>query len=106
MCIRDRAMGVRVMLSTEVKDIHNLFTLGYTHVILATGAWQKGSAGLEYGEEKNVIEFLEAAKKAPETLHLGKHVVVIGGVLRLQGKNNLRMYSLRYSTRRWGLPRL
>ena len=32
-----RAMGVRVMLSTEVKDIHNLFTLGYSHVILATG---------------------------------------------------------------------
>ena len=74
-----RAMGVRVMLSTEVKDIHNLFTLGYTHVILATGAWQKGSAGLEYGQETNVIEFLEAAKKAPDTLHLGRHVVVIGG---------------------------
>ena len=37
------------------------------HVILATGAWQKGSAGLEYGEEHNVIEFLEAAKKAPDT---------------------------------------
>ena len=74
-----RAMGVRVMLSTEVKDIHNLFTLGYSHVILATGAWQKGSAGLEYGQETNVIEFLEAAKKAPDTLNLGRHVVVIGG---------------------------
>ena len=74
-----KAMGVRVSLNTEVKDVHNLFTLGYTHVILATGAWQKGSAGLEYGQETNVIEFLEAAKKAPDTLHLGKHVVVIGG---------------------------
>ena len=74
-----RAMGVRVMLNTEVKDVHNLFTLGYSHVILATGAWQKGSAGLEYGQETNVIEFLEAAKKAPDTLNLGRHVVVIGG---------------------------
>ena len=74
-----RAMGVRVSLNTEVKDVHNLFTLGYTHVILATGAWQKGSAGLEYGQETNVIEFLEAAKKAPDTLNLGRHVVVIGG---------------------------
>ena len=74
-----KAMGVRVALNTEVKDLHRLFALGYTHVILAVGAWQKGSAGLAYGEETNVIEFLEAAKKAPETLHLGKHVVVIGG---------------------------
>ena len=73
-----RAMGVRVNLNTEVKDIHNLFTLGYSHVILATGAWQKGSAGLEYGQETNVIEFLEAAKKAPDALHLGRHVVEIG----------------------------
>ena len=30
-------------------------------------------------EEHNVIEFLEAAKKAPDTLNLGRHVVVIGG---------------------------
>ena len=74
-----KAMGVRVALNTEVKDLHRLFALGYTHVILAVGAWQKGSAGLAYGEETNVIEFLETAKKAPETLHLGKHVVVIGG---------------------------
>ena len=73
------AMGVKVELNTEVKDVQELFAQGFTHVILATGAWQKGSAGLEYGEEHNVIEFLEAAKKAPDTLNLGRHVVVIGG---------------------------
>ena len=33
--------------------------------MIPTGAWQKGSAGLEYGEERNVIEFLEAAKRPP-----------------------------------------
>ena len=73
------AMGVKVELNTEVKDVQELFKQGYTHVILATGAWTKGSAGLEYGEEMNVIEFLEAAKKNPGSLNLGKHVVVIGG---------------------------
>ncbi|WP_130870123.1 putative selenate reductase subunit YgfK [Intestinimonas massiliensis (ex Afouda et al. 2020)] len=73
------AMGVKVELNTEVKDVQELFKQGYTHVLLATGAWNKGSAGLEYGQEMNVIEFLEAAKKNPGSLNLGKHVVVIGG---------------------------
>ena len=73
------AMGVKVELNTEVKDVQALFGKGYTHVILATGAWHKGSAGMEYGEEMNVIQFLEAAKKNPGSLNLGKHVVVIGG---------------------------
>ena len=73
------AMGVKVELNTEVKSVQELFDKGYTQVILATGAWHKGSAGLEYGEEMNVIEFLEQAKKAPDSLKLGKNVVVIGG---------------------------
>lgn len=73
------AMGVKVELNSEVKSVQELFDKGYTQVILATGAWHKGSAGMEYGEEMNVIEFLEAAKKAPESLKLGKNVVVIGG---------------------------
>ena len=71
-------MGVKVKLNTTVSDIKTLLQ-DYTHVILATGAWQHGSAGLEYGEEMNVIAFLEAAKKAPESLKLGENVVVIGG---------------------------
>ena len=73
------AMGAKVVLNTEVKSAQELFDQGYTHVIFATGAWNKGSAGLEYGEEMNVIEFLEKAKKAPESLQLGENVVVIGG---------------------------
>ena len=73
------AMGVKVELNTEVKDVQELFSKGYTHVILAAGAWEKGSAGLEYGQEMNVIEFLVNAKKNPGSLNLGKHVVVIGG---------------------------
>ena len=73
------SMGAKVVLNTEVREVRSLFAQGYTHVILATGAWSKGSAGLEYGEARNVIAFLEQAKKAPETLDLGENVVVIGG---------------------------
>ena len=72
------SMGVKVQLNTPVFDVNALLQ-NYTHVILATGAWQHGSAGLEYGEEMNVISFLERAKKAPEALKLGENVVVIGG---------------------------
>ena len=72
------AMGVKVKLNTTVSYVKTLLQ-DYTHVILATGAWQHGSAGLEYGEEMNVIAFLEATKKAPEGLKLGENVVVIGG---------------------------
>lgn len=74
-----QAMGAKVELNTEVKSAQSLFDQGYTHVILATGAWKKGNAGLEYGDTVNVIEFLEEAKKAPESLKLGENVVVIGG---------------------------
>ena len=72
------AVGVTVCLNTRIDDVKALLNV-YTHVILATGAWSKGSAGLEYGEEMNVISFLESAKKAPDTLKLGENVVVIGG---------------------------
>lgn len=72
------AMGVKVKLGVRVDDIEAL-KKEYTHIILATGAWCGGSAGLEYGEEMNVIAFLEAAKKAPQTLRLGENVAVVGG---------------------------
>ena len=51
------AVGVTVKLNTRVEDVRGLLD-GFTHVILATGAWNHGSAGLEYGEEKNVLAFL------------------------------------------------
>ncbi len=72
------AMGVKVRLNTRIGDLQALRGQ-FGHVIVATGAWQHGSAGLEYGEEFNVLSFLEAAKKAPDTLKLGENVVVIGG---------------------------
>ena len=56
------AMGVKVHLNTRIGDIKSLLNV-YTAVVVAAGAWNHGSAGLEYGEELNVISFLETAKK-------------------------------------------
>lgn len=74
-----KAMGARFELGVEVKSAEELKAKGYTHVIFATGAWKKGDAGLEYGEARNVIDFLEAAKADPAKLDVGNTVVVIGG---------------------------
>ena len=72
-------LGVEVRLNTAVSCTRQLLDEGFTHVIVANGAWQKGSLRLEGGEALNVIEYLERQKNAPETLDLGDDVVVIGG---------------------------
>ncbi len=74
-----KAYGAKFRLNEAVTSVTGLFTQGYTDVIVAVGAWKPGSARLEYGEAVNVIEFLQTAKSAPETLHLGSDVVIIGG---------------------------
>ena len=74
-----RAMGARFVTGVEITDVKDLLDHGFTHVILATGAWKPGDAGLKYGRAMNVIDFLEKAKKTPEELKLGRSVAVIGG---------------------------
>ena len=74
-----KAYGAKFELGVEVKSADELRAKGFTHVIFATGAWKPGAAGLDYGEERNVISFLERAKKDPGSLKLGTDVVVIGG---------------------------
>lgn len=74
-----RAYGVDVHVNTRVNSIDELRAQGFTDVVVATGAWMPGTAGLGEGNELDVLEFLEGAKKAPDTLDLGSDVVVIGG---------------------------
>ncbi|MDY2777913.1 MAG: putative selenate reductase subunit YgfK [Collinsella sp.] len=72
-----RAFGAEVQLNTRINSIDELMSQGFTDVVVATGAWMPGSVGL--GEaELDVLEFLEAAKRHPETLDLGSDVVVLG----------------------------
>lgn len=72
------AMGAKIVLNTEIKDIDKLKEEGFTHIILAVGASKPGYLKLEAGEAQNALQFL-AKLKAKEELHLGKNVVVIGG---------------------------
>ena len=57
------AFGAKVQLNTRVESIDELKAQGFTDVVVATGAWMPGSAGLSEGAELDVLEFLEAAKK-------------------------------------------
>ncbi len=72
-------LGVEIRLNTRVDSAEALLGAGYTHVILAIGAWSHGSLRLEKGQAMNVLDFLLARKKAPDSLNLGQNVVVIGG---------------------------
>lgn len=72
-------LGVKIRLNTGIDDAPSLLSQGYSHVIIAVGAWQHGELKLQKGRALNVLEFLEKAKKAPTELHLGKNVAVIGG---------------------------
>ena len=75
MCIRDSishdaelclAFGAKVQLNARVDSIDELKAQGFTDVVVATGAWMPGSAGLGEGAELDVLEFLEAAKKGED----------------------------------------
>ena len=94
------AFGAKVQLNARVDSIDGLKARGFTDVVVATGAWMPGSAGLGEGAELDVLEFLEAAKKG-EKLELGEDVVVIGAgntamdaarvAKRLAGVKNVRL---------------
>lgn len=72
-----KAMNVTVKLNTEINSAGQLSE--FDHIILAVGAWKHTPLRLDEGESLNVIDFLEKAKKAPETLNMMGHVVVVGG---------------------------
>lgn len=73
-----KAYGVRFMMETEILDLDGLKGQGFGTIILAVGAHKSMPIGVETEKEYNAVEFLAQARKAPEDLELGKHVVVIG----------------------------
>ena len=72
------AFGAKVELGREVTDVAELKAEGYTDVVVCTGAWAPGHVGLEYGEEIDVLEFLEAAKAGKDLTSLGSDIVIVG----------------------------
>ncbi len=72
-------LGVTVKLGAEITAPLDLLEQGFSRVIVAIGAWNPGKLALTTGVALNVLEFLEKQKNAPQSLMLGKRVVVIGG---------------------------
>ncbi len=93
-------LGVTVKLNTTVLNPADLLAQGFTHVIVANGAWNHGQLKLEGEQAMNVLDFLEALKKNPESLNLGNDVVIIGAgntamdaarAAKRQGAENVRL---------------
>ncbi|MEG0767261.1 MAG: FAD-dependent oxidoreductase, partial [Clostridia bacterium] len=74
-----RALGVTLRCGCPVSSGASLLEAGYTHVLYAIGAWAHRALPLQGGQAMDALTFLEAAKDKPETLSLGRHVLVIGG---------------------------
>lgn len=73
------ALGAEIRTGCQVKSAAELAAAGFTHVILAVGAWQPGHLELKEGKALNVLEFLQRFKADDPALSLGRHVVVTGG---------------------------
>ena len=71
-------MGAEFVCGKPAPALAELSEAGFENIILAFGAEQPGTLGIE-GNVLNVIDFLRRAKNAPETLSLGKNVAVVGG---------------------------
>jgi len=74
-----RAMGAELLTGCEKTSVEELRGLGFEYVVLAIGAWKAGALHLEYGEAVNALTFLEQFKRAPQSVKLGKNVVIVGG---------------------------
>lgn len=74
-----KAYGAEFRTGVDVTSIRALREQGFTDVIVAVGAWKAGKSPLQYGDVLDAVEFLEAAKKEPESVSLGADVVVLGG---------------------------
>lgn len=95
------AYGAEVQTGTEIKSIDRLKEQGYTDVIVATGAWENGDLRLSYGEILDALDFLVKAKTDPDSLQIGKNIVVLGGgntamdtaraALRVKGVEKVRL---------------
>ncbi|MDD3339097.1 MAG: putative selenate reductase subunit YgfK [Lachnospiraceae bacterium] len=72
-------LGVEIKYNTTVEKISDLKALGYDAVVVAVGAYKRGSLVMDGYTPKNALEFLEEFNASKGNVGLGKNVVVIGG---------------------------
>jgi len=71
-------LGAKFEYNHPIADLEELKAAGFDAIVLAVGANKSIALGIESDNEINAMEFLEACRNAPETLRLGKNVVIIG----------------------------
>lgn len=74
-----RAMGVEFITGREINSPDEIKDYGFEAVIIAAGAWKPGKLALEYGEARNVIDFLREFKEKGALTAPGRRVVIVGG---------------------------
>ncbi|MBN2555076.1 MAG: putative selenate reductase subunit YgfK [Anaerolineales bacterium] len=83
---RDLALIERSGVTFEMNcdpglSIAGLKADGFTYIVLAIGAWKSRQLDMEGDQNKvrGAIEFLQAFRRDPGNVSLGKHIAVIGG---------------------------
>ena len=69
-------LGVEVKCGAPAPSVDELKKMGYTHILMATGAWQAGELGIP-GNVKGVIGWMKEMKQQVKPCIEG-HVVVVG----------------------------
>ena len=68
--------GVQVKLGAPAPSVSELKAMGYTHILMATGAWKAGELGIP-GNVRGVIGWMKEMKAQVKPC-LSGHVVVVG----------------------------
>ena len=72
-------LGVDIRLNTPAPLPEKLYAQGYTHIILAVGAWSPGHLSLEGEPAMNALDFLGRIREWGKLKRKPGHIVVVGG---------------------------
>ena len=70
-------LGVEIKLNSEILSPATLFHEGFTHVVLAVGAWVSGELPLEKGCAVDALNFLQSYNRGE--VQVGASVAIVGG---------------------------
>ena len=71
--------GAELILGTDISSLDELKTKGYSHIVIAVGAWKHEELDIKSDKKVNALDFLASYKKDPSNIKLGRNVIVIGG---------------------------